>query len=243
MTIPYTYFIKHIETGRKYYGVRYSKNCHPKEFFIKYFTSSKIIKHIIQQQGINAFEFRIHKIFSSVEDACLFEQKFLKRVKAHQKHDWFNQSIPGDDPVLYSKGCVPWNKGLKNSPTTGKSFYNNGEIQKMLFENEVPEGWKKGRLNSPWNKNLTCSDERVKRNLDLARKTRLDKGYPTPWNKGLTKETDERIKKYAKDGSNIVQCPYCDKKGALNPMRRHHFDNCKMKGQLDEIKKKKKKVG
>jgi hypothetical protein len=45
------------------------------------------------------------------------------------------------------------------------------------------------------------------------------------------------------NGSKMVQCPYCHKEGALNPMRRHHFNNCKIKGQLDEIKKKKKKVG
>jgi hypothetical protein len=29
---PYTYFLKHKITGRKYYGVRTAKKCHPKNY-------------------------------------------------------------------------------------------------------------------------------------------------------------------------------------------------------------------
>ena len=38
--IPYTYFIQWSTTGMKYYGVRYSKDCHPAEFWKDYFTTS-----------------------------------------------------------------------------------------------------------------------------------------------------------------------------------------------------------
>jgi hypothetical protein len=38
-----------------------------------------------------------------------------------------------------------------NTNVKGKSWYNNGIECAMLFEKDVPEGWKKGRLNPHWN--------------------------------------------------------------------------------------------
>jgi hypothetical protein len=49
--IPFTYLIKHIPTGRNYYGVRYKKGCHPNDLWLKYFTSSKKIKGLIKKYG------------------------------------------------------------------------------------------------------------------------------------------------------------------------------------------------
>ena len=43
-------------------------------------------------------------------------------------------------------------RGIPNDKARRTKFYNNGEIQRMLLEDEVPSGWIKGRLNKPWNK-------------------------------------------------------------------------------------------
>ena len=48
---PYTYLLKFKPTGQVYYGVRFASNCHPNDFFIDYFTSSKIIKFLIENFG------------------------------------------------------------------------------------------------------------------------------------------------------------------------------------------------
>lgn len=51
-----------------------------------------------------------------------------------------------------------------------------------------------------WNKGLSIKDKRVKKNTERTKKTRkilLKNGTIKIWNKGLTKEQDERIKKYS----------------------------------------------
>ena len=47
--IPFTYLIKHIPTNRYYYGSRYGKECHPKDLWTTYFTSSKKVKALIRK--------------------------------------------------------------------------------------------------------------------------------------------------------------------------------------------------
>ena len=37
MTIPFTYYLYHKPTGKKYYGVRFKKGCHPDDLWNKYF--------------------------------------------------------------------------------------------------------------------------------------------------------------------------------------------------------------
>jgi hypothetical protein len=95
MTIPYTYLLTHISTGRKYYGVRYANNCHPGDLFVKYFSSSSLIKQLIMEEGKTAFEFEVRKTFTSKEAACLWEAKVLTRMNVLHREDWFNANIAG----------------------------------------------------------------------------------------------------------------------------------------------------
>lgn len=66
----------------------------------------------------------------------------------------------------------------KENPRKGAKFYNNGEIEKMLFPNEIPEGWVKGRLTPPWNKGKKGSGNCVfynEQSREKAKNTRLQK--------------------------------------------------------------------
>jgi very-short-patch-repair endonuclease len=58
--------------------------------------------------------------------------------------------------------------------------------------------WNKGTkgVMEAWNKGLTKTDERVKKNIESFTENSFQKGH-TPWNKGLTKETDERVDRLA----------------------------------------------
>ena len=85
--VPYTYMIKHKETGNFYYGCKYSKNgyTHPDLFWNKnhkkgYFTSSKLIHKMISEYGHDSFEFEIRKTFYDSKSTYEYEQRVLRRV-------------------------------------------------------------------------------------------------------------------------------------------------------------------
>ncbi len=89
---PYTYFLKHKVSGKKYYGSRTAKGCKPEELWSKYFSSSKIIKNIIQEEGKDIFQFEVRKVFSNKKLCRLFEAKFLTKINAAKRDDWYNQT-------------------------------------------------------------------------------------------------------------------------------------------------------
>lgn len=88
--MPYTYYLYHKPTGKHYYGVRTAKDCHPDELWVKYFSSSKIVKLLREQYGDDSFEYQIRKIFETRENALEWEMKFLTRIDASNREDWLN---------------------------------------------------------------------------------------------------------------------------------------------------------
>lgn len=74
--IPYFYKIKHIPSGCYYVGSQYGKQSCPDNFFKTYFTSSKIIKTLIKNDGIESFI--IEKILIC-NDARIYEKRYLKK--------------------------------------------------------------------------------------------------------------------------------------------------------------------
>ena len=96
--IPYTYYVFHRPTGLKYYGSKYGKNANPNTFWKPngYFTSSKKVKKLIIEYGIDSFDAEVRKIFDSPDKAINYEYKFLKKVKALLKDDWLNDNYGGE---------------------------------------------------------------------------------------------------------------------------------------------------
>jgi hypothetical protein len=92
--IPYTYLIGWSKLNKWYYGVRFAKKCHPSDLWIKYFTSSKQVKHFRKIHGEPDI-IDIRKTFSSVEAAILWEEKVLRKVKVLKDDKWLNQNITG----------------------------------------------------------------------------------------------------------------------------------------------------
>jgi hypothetical protein len=74
---PYFYKIKHIPSGKYYIGSQYGKSSDPKKFWNSYTTSSKHIKHLIEEFGKDSFS--IVKVVSR-PDAREYECKLLKRL-------------------------------------------------------------------------------------------------------------------------------------------------------------------
>ena len=96
---PFTYCITFIPTGRRYYGARYANNkkevAHPDQLWTTYFTSSKIIKDLIDYYGEDSFTFEVRKIFKTRAEALSWENKFLTKINATKHPEWLNDHNGG----------------------------------------------------------------------------------------------------------------------------------------------------
>ena len=74
---PYTYLIGWSQHNKWYYGSRYGKNCHPKDLFNPYKTSSAVVKSFIAAHGFPDI-IQVRQIFSSTVKSKNFEDSVLK---------------------------------------------------------------------------------------------------------------------------------------------------------------------
>jgi hypothetical protein len=89
---PYTYYLYHVPTGKKYYGCQYGKKSNPKNLWNTYFSSSEKVKALINEYGKESFNAQVRKVFDSGEAALEYEDRFLHKAKAPEKDDWLNQA-------------------------------------------------------------------------------------------------------------------------------------------------------
>jgi ssDNA-binding Zn-finger/Zn-ribbon topoisomerase 1 len=101
-----------------YYGVRYAHDCHPDEFWVKYFTTSNYVAEYRKEHG-EPDVIEIRKQFlteNSVDDAREWEHRVLKKLDVVKRNDYLNMSDgKGIDPRVASaarKGVSPGNKNL-----------------------------------------------------------------------------------------------------------------------------------
>ncbi len=131
--VPYTYLIIHKTTGLWYYGSQYanSKNrvANPENLWKSYFTSSKVIKRLIEEYGINDFDFQIRKTFTSKEKTLEWEQKVLRRITKIDK-------------------CININRNANSGFTTLDMIkITDGVVEKMIHKYEdIPDGFRRGRI-------------------------------------------------------------------------------------------------
>lgn len=76
---PYTYRVTNKTTGLMYYGVKYGKDANPRTFWIDYFTSSKYVKRLIDEYGVEDFICEIRRTFDDVESAISWEKRVNTR--------------------------------------------------------------------------------------------------------------------------------------------------------------------
>ena len=90
-TVPYTYFIKWSTLNLMYYGVKYAEGCHPDDFWVVYFTSSKLVQKCRNKYGEPEI-CKVSKRFTTKEAAVMHEMRFLKRVNAMNHPKFLNRS-------------------------------------------------------------------------------------------------------------------------------------------------------
>lgn len=117
---PYTYLIVHKETKMFYYGVKYGKDADPKTFWVKYFTSSKTIKMLIERDGKDAFDVEVRMIFKTVKQAQRCEVQVLRKIINNDK--CINVTIGGDAIKSHKNRSMKDKDGLTSYQRAGKKY-------------------------------------------------------------------------------------------------------------------------
>jgi hypothetical protein len=89
---PYFYIIQEVTTGMYYAGAKWGRDADPGKFMTEggYITSSNIVNHLIEQNGLNSFILRKIRTFATKHDACYYETRFLQKVNAARNKMFFN---------------------------------------------------------------------------------------------------------------------------------------------------------
>lgn len=116
---PYTYLIGWLHLNTFYYGVRYRPGCQPSDLWVKYFTSSKEVKAFRKEHGEPTLV-EVRRIFSSPDEARLWEHKVLRRLNVRQRSDFLNITTSRAPSMLGKKHgeetlkkMSAWQKGKK----------------------------------------------------------------------------------------------------------------------------------
>jgi hypothetical protein len=100
--IPYTYLIGWSKLNTWYYGVRYSKKCHPNDLWVLYKTSSNYVKEFVNRHG-DPDIVQVRKLFTEVNKARLWEETVLRRMKVINDDKWLNKTSNRSFAPMYGK--------------------------------------------------------------------------------------------------------------------------------------------
>jgi hypothetical protein len=116
----YTYTIQHLLTNKIYYGVRKSTVI---DIGTTYFSSSKLVKQMLQEEPIENFKFKVRKKFQSYEEARLHETRLLSRIQAVTNPIMLNQAV--SSPRLCAKNPTAEIQRRESISKAMKQLWNN----------------------------------------------------------------------------------------------------------------------
>ena len=116
----YTYTIQHLLTNKIYYGVRKSTVI---DLGTTYFSSSKLVKQMLQEEPIENFKFKVRKKFQSYEEARLHETRLLSRIQAVTNPMMLNQAV--SSPRLCAKNPTAEIQRRESISKAMKQLWNN----------------------------------------------------------------------------------------------------------------------
>lgn len=197
----YVYYIRHIPTGKYYYGSRYNhikSGDNPEDdLWVKYFSSSREVKKLLKETGKDSFETTI--LFKDNDPGTCFEFEQTV-IKEHIK-----------DPLCINKRYFNTASGKPSYCVFGKTLSSKGKPKREDT---------KQRMRKP------KSDT----HRESIRQAQLRNGGNGPEHHSIetiTKIKDWLFENSA--FKKKVTCPHCHKEGGNGPMKRFHFDNCKEK--------------
>lgn len=204
--IPYTYVLR-CPNGKRYYGVRFARNCSPSDLWTTYFTSSSEIKKLIEVHGADRFSFKIRRVFVSVKAARAWETKVLKRLHVPNNPRWANKTNNAAiDPVAaIHSGDDNWTRKTENR-------------QRML--EVLPKNLgtyldgKSGSSNPNYGNKLSESNKRIIATANS-------------WRKHTDEHKKNRLAAAKRKNRNpIVSCVACRRVTRNNLLSQHSRTNC-----------------
>ncbi len=220
MRKPYTYIIGWRSLDKWYYGRRTGKNCNPDEFWVKYFTSSHVVKQYRELYG-EPDVIKIMKTFDNVDSCKLHEEKFLKRVDARNNSRFLN--LVNSDHKLNPINTGPCTDSRRVSISKGR----------LLTEKKQCIHCKK--YADPGNFSYNHGD-RCKFNPNLDESIKIEKRLRAK--ESIKKQIINGTFKKPETPEGIFECPKCGKTGTnFGNMHLHHFDNCGIRRTRTFVKK------
>jgi|TARA_Y100000310_G_C20464544_1_gene706974 hypothetical protein len=189
MIKPYVYLIIYKPTRQKYVGHRYGnirlKILAKDDFWKIYFTSSKIVKNLIKETGIDSFEIKWIKEFDTVKEVQTYEQNILVENNIASNDEWLNEMI--------SFPCNTWNPKIreKRVKTNQEKFGYDYHVQSPEFkENSKQMYMERYGVNT----NMKTEEFRIKSEQTCLKKYGFPKAQSSPIIKAKFKQTC--LKKY-----------------------------------------------
>lgn len=243
---PYTYYVLHMPTGKKYYGSKYGKGSDPAKFWKSggYFTSSEKVKALLYEYGADSFRAEVRKVFVNPEQALKYEYRFLNKVKALDNIEWLNENLGGEKFRNFGPASEKTKEKLRGRKMSAES---NQKRSNTLKGRVITDETRKKM--SEVQKNRSKEKEQARR--DKIRQHAIGRGHSDKVKNNLSKivsETrwvnngKEQKKVHVSELENvllngwkngriltIVTCPHCGATGVKHNIVRRHFDKCKEK--------------
>jgi hypothetical protein len=249
----YVYLITNLVNRKQYVGEHSTNNLND-----NYFGSSSYLKNVIKKYKKKNFKIQILEYFETKQEAFSAQEKYIYE---------YNTLIPNGYNISPTGGTNECGGSMNEiskqrlSKTRKEKYCGVGEKNGM-FRKSVYDIWieKFGKEEADrLNKNKKEKHKNYHPSKETKNKTSntmilLRATIKPIWNKGLTKENDERIKKSAKTRSKIMKgrtlseehkkhkkeaqaktpkilCPYCKRiiNNSSGAYTKHHGDNCKLK--------------
>lgn len=190
-------------TDTYYYGVKFAKGCSPNDLWSTYFTSSKIVKNLIETYGKNSFTYEIRRIFVDRQSAIDWEYKVLKKIlniSNKNRNKWLNVR-------------------------SGKTFNVTSEVMKLFWARSTYKDAQKQAQNKTWtNQELRIKHSNLMKSVNSTDMAKMKNSIATTkiWSnrnkderKSITKHGTEKniinaIKRKQEYENNKKHCFVCN---------------------------------
>lgn len=215
--MAYTYLIGWTNEDKWYYGARYANDCSKNDLWETYFTSSKHVKDFRKEHG-DPDVIEVRKVFGNRNDAILWEEKVLKRMRVRESDRWLNRNDQCAPPIM--KGSEHPLYGIGHSEKAKKKMSVNGKGKGK----GIPKSEEHRKKISEARKKNWATNDKLKEKFAKKMKNndygKLHKGWIP------SDETKQRMREKKKGvAQRLCCCLICQKEISISNIKQHYKAN------------------